>query len=41
MSGGTKKRSGSFETWWRVAAAGWVAALVAVLAACLVAAGPG
>jgi hypothetical protein len=40
MSGDTKQRSGSFETWWRVAAAGWVAALVAVLAACL-AAGPG
>jgi hypothetical protein len=40
MSGDTKQRSRSFETWWRVAAAAWVAALVAVVAACLVAAGP-
>jgi hypothetical protein len=42
MSGDTRQHTASVErTWWRVAAAVWVAALVTVLAACLLAAGPG
>jgi hypothetical protein len=41
MSGDTKQHSGSFETWWSVAVAVWVAGLAVVVAACLLAAGPG
>jgi hypothetical protein len=36
-----KQHSGSFETWWCVAAGVWVAGLVVVVVACLLAAGPG
>ena len=41
MSGDTRQHSGSFETWWSVAGAVWAAGLVVVVAACLLAAGPG
>jgi hypothetical protein len=41
MFGDTKQRSGSFErTWWRVAAAVWIAGLAAVLMGWLLAAAP-